>query len=542
MSGCADQMRTFIHLWILLAGTAFAQISVSGGVTFSGGISFGSGTSSLCGPPGYLCSSQTTTNAGLIAAIFTSTAPTSTTCSGQCQNAVAYDTTMNATGIDPYVRVTDGSTSCGAPGQSFNATSSGGDNDNVWSVNDDYLVIVTTGNLGCILHLNVSGNAVQVINTGVPGISLAASVSSSRVTDNVVYNLRSSTQIWQNTIVNDTTLNSTELADVSASGICPGLPQPFGATWASVFNGSSTDDTFIFSLSNAGIQNTGIWTVAWSRTKGCSTANMQTGSVWGWCTSSCGPSTTPLGTLNTSGGCWGASTTHGIHDTLASLDGNYAYMTINGQWTQGACAGVSSAGYSVWQVGTTNSQWCSSQQLSIASGCVDHTSVGYSHAVSNYYAGPNIRLNSAVSSATQFYPAYSPLLEDWHSSWPAGTMDANPIIIASDALVTGNGFGCANAIYCPIYQHNEIFSLSPLAAYPPGSSFIRFGHTFSCGPGGTGKAVCTGGADFYFQGQYSIMACSPSGKHCALVSTMLGNLGLDSSSKNRQDIFVITME
>lgn len=525
-----------------VATGAFFYGSGSGSGSFM--ISF-SPSSVTCGPPTYPCSNASTSNTGTIASIFTASAPTSSTCTGQCQNSVAYDTTLNPVGTDPYVRVTDPSTSCAAAGQSFNATNSGGDNDNMWSLNEDYLLVTMTGGFNCVLNLNPTPVAVQVINTGVPGISFTGAPSFSRTIDTRFFVLKSLTQIWQYNITSNTTTTSSMLVDVATSGVCPGLPNPFGATSASVFTGSSTDDTFIFSLSNAGGQNTAIWTVAWSRTRGCSTVNMQTGSVWAFCTSSCTPSTSALGTLNTTGGCWGAAPTSpgGIHDTLATTDGNYAWMTISGTWSQGACAGLATnIGYSVWQVGTTNSQFCSSQQTSIATGCVDHTSIGYNHAASNYYNGPNRRAAGAVSTAIQFAPAYSPLLEDWHSAWPAGIVDTNPIIIATDLVNSTNGSGCSSSsVYCPIYLHNEIYALSPIATYPPGNAPIRFGHTFSCGAGGGGKGVCTGGADFYFQGQQSIMSCSQSGKHCALTSTMLGSLGNDSNGHPRQDIFVITL-
>lgn len=469
-----------------------------------------------------------------------------TACIGDCPNTVRYDLSMNPSGIDPYVRVTDGTSSCGGAGQSMNATGSGGDNDNQFSKNSTYLDVVTTGAANCILHLNTSGHAVQVVNTGVSQLAPGAgALSFSRTVDTRFFLLKNFTQIIQYDIVNDTLENSSTLVDVAATGVCPGLPNPFGATVTSIMTSSATDDTFIVSLSNAGGQNTPIWTVAWSRARGCSTVNMQTGQAWAFCTSSCTPSTPPLGTLNTTGGCWGAAPTSpgGIHDTLGSLDGSYAYMTVSGTWSQGACAGINGPGYSVWQVGTTVSQWCSNQQGSIAAGCVDHTSIGYSHAVSNYYNGPNIRSEANVAVATQFAPPYSPLLEDWHSGWPPTDFsDTNPIIIGTDDLSTANGSGCANAVNCPIYLHNEIFSLSPVAVYPPGGLIHRFGHTFSCGRLLAGKSNCAAGSDFYFQGPFSIMAVSQDGKYAALTSTSFGTLGNDAAGHPRQDIFVITLD
>jgi hypothetical protein len=92
-------------------------------------------------------------------------------------------------------------------------------------------------------------------------------------------------------------------------------------------------------LSNSGIQNTGVWAVSWSETKGCATTNIHTGQARAYCKSSCGPGTTALGTLSSTG-CWNGSSPHTIHDLLASFDGQSAFISVSGTWTLGACAGV----------------------------------------------------------------------------------------------------------------------------------------------------------------------------------------------------------
>jgi hypothetical protein len=494
----------------------------------------------LSGPPNFARSSTSTANAGTIVAIFTSTSPTSSTCSGQCQNSIAYDTTINPTGTDPYVRLTDGSTSCGGAGQSFNATSSGGDNDNMWSVADTYVAAATTGGAICIFHLNLSGNAVQVINTGVPALHVSGSFSFSRQVDSRFYWKSSTSAVSEGDIVNDSTFNTTVLVDTAAAGVCPGLPQPFTATSSSILNVSANDDRFTFALSTLGAQNTADWVVTWSRTLGCAAVNYNTGTVWGFCASSCSSSTASLGTFST--GCYGSdgATGHGIHDVLMSFDGNYSYISRTQPWLSGTCAGSNLPAYAVWQIATLGNQVCDGSAPPSGGGCVSHTSVGAISSASNEFTGPVIRPNSNVTSLTQFAPAYSPLLEDWHSAWPDPASLGNyPLIIGSDLVSSSNGSGCASAVYCPLYQHNEIFAI-PIATFPPGAPFPRFGHTFSCGASMT--TTCTGGPDAYFQGQQSILSCSQTGRHCALTSSMLGSLGTDSGSQKRQDIFVITMD
>lgn len=108
----------------------------------------------ICGPPLFACSSISTLDPGPITPIFTSAAPTATACSGQCVNSVAYDTTINPWGRDPYVRITDGTTL--PNGESVGGlTWSSGDNDVMSSVNDTYFG-VNTGAV-YILHMKTFG-------------------------------------------------------------------------------------------------------------------------------------------------------------------------------------------------------------------------------------------------------------------------------------------------------------------------------------------------------------------------------------------------
>lgn len=527
----------FFAWWIgSLALLLFAppQSSMSGGTSQGGTVNFNGNN---CGPPSYACSNVSTGNVGTIASIFSSTAPTTTTCAGDCQNTIRYDTTMNPANVDPYVRVTDASTTCAATGQSFNASGSGGSNDRTWSINDDYLLVFQTGAAVCLLHMGLVNGNIQVLNTGTPALSFAGNIVMSSVTDTRLYYVANKTQIHQvdfnaaaTSVVSDT-----QIVDVAANGTCPGLPANFSATSSGIFGLSSDDNTFSFILSNAGGQNTAVWFVSWNRTNGCATANSSTGTEWAYCTSSCTPSTSSIGTLV----CYG----QGLHESLMSFDAGYAFLSPGGgNWTAGSSGCNTHNGASVWQIGTANSQWASDSNPPGNAGWISHTSQGETHTVSNNFGGPLIRTNASVNSPTQFAPAYSPVLEDWHAAWPAGSYtDALAYIIASDLVNAANASGCAtSAVYCPIYQHNEIYALFPQNTTAPYTTPRRFGHTFSCGQ--TPHAVCTGGGDAYFQGQEAIMGCSPDGKYCALTSTMLGSLGLDGSSNPRQDVFLIRLD
>lgn len=491
-------------------------------------------SSATCGPPTYSCSSTSAVNAGTIASIFTATSPTTTTCSGDCQNTTRYDTTINPTGTDPYTRVTDGTTACTGftAGLSMQSSPSSGDNDNTWSLNDDYQAVETVGGVWCILHLSVPANApVQVLNTGRPVVHGVGGFTFSRVADKEYFYKPTPSSITHGILATDagsTTENS--LIDVTTAGVCPGLPSPFTTTSGTILTNSLTDDTFGWGISNTGNQDTAVWGVAYSKTKGCTVANFQTGQVWGWCISNCTPSTAALGTMS---GCYGGT----IHQTLMSLDGQYLYITMvnPGAWTN--CPGTTANGtYSVWKIGTLTSQFCDGRTPSSGgTGCQSHTSVGYSHSVSNDYKGVTIRPNSNVATYTLVGPPYLPIPEDWHSAWPnPDTTDSMPLIVGTDLVSLANGGPLA-----PVALHNEIFIVPIGTAYPPGGTIRRIGHTFECGNTG---AVCPSGGDAYFGAYDGIMNCSQSGKHCALSSTMLGTLGLDNGGKRRMDVFDITLE
>ncbi|MGB8986022.1 MAG: putative Ig domain-containing protein [Candidatus Sulfotelmatobacter sp.] len=96
-------------------------------------------TITVCGPPLYACSSVSS------AVVQTPNAPpistpssTGTTCTAGaangrgngCYNSIGYDTSLNPSGIDPMLRVSDGTM---LSGHSPSSTASGGDNDEGWS-------------------------------------------------------------------------------------------------------------------------------------------------------------------------------------------------------------------------------------------------------------------------------------------------------------------------------------------------------------------------------------------------------------------------
>jgi hypothetical protein len=492
----------------------------------------------VSGPPTYSCSTTSTANPGNISPIFTSTAPTPTTCSGMCQNSTAYDTTLNPAGTDCITRISDGTTF--PNGMSMgNLTFSGGDNDIMGSVNETYLGVNT--DQVYILHMNTSGNCIQVVNTGTPGIHVAGPFAFSKVLDTRFYYLANQTQLWQGDITSDSTFTSTKLVDIFAAGVCPGVA-PFTTGSASIMGISQNDGRFGWSVGSGG-QGSADWAFVWDQSLGCASVNLATGSYWKFCSGGgCGPSTPPSGTLASSG-CYGSqgSIMHGIHDSQMSGDGNWMIfaMQVSGTsyagWTRGACAGSTlSNQQAIWHVGTSGSQWAYSNPSLGVGGAQSgsHNSAGISNYVTPFYNGPNIRSFSDVTSFTQFAPPV--VTTDVHCSWPHPLNDdSSPWVCASDLVTAEQG-----GVYTPAYLSNVVYSWFPNAgsSQPP----ALFSHTFSCGS--NSQATCSGGADTNFGSQQSIGVATQKGNYFCWASTHLHHLGNDNLGNPRADGFCVHLQ
>jgi hypothetical protein len=494
-----------------------------------------SNSSDLCvsGPPAYSCSTTSTANPGRISPIFTSSAPTPTSCSGMCQNSTAYDTTLNPAGTDCITRISDGTTFPNGLSMG-NLTFSGGDNDIMGSVNETYLGV--NASQVYILHLNTSGNCIQVVNTGAPGIHVAGPFGFSKVVDTRFYYLANQTQLWQGDITSDTTFTPTKLVDIFAAGVCPGVT-PFTTGSASIMGISQDDGRFGWSVGPGG-QGSADWAFVWDRTLGCASVNLATGKYWSFCSGgSCGPSTPSAGAL-ASTGCYGSqgSIGHGIHDSQMSGDGNWMIfaMSVAGTppvpWTKGACAGSTlSNQQTIWQVATSGSQWAySNPSLGVGgAGSGSHNSAGVSHYITPYFGGPNIRSFSDVISFTTF--AAPGGMTDVHLSWPSPVGDDSyPWVGASDLVTTAQG-----GVYTPSYLNNVVFAYYPNGA--TGQLPTIFTHTFSCGA--KPDATCTGGGDAGFGPQQSIGVATQKGNYFCWSSTHLQSLGKDNLGNPRADGF-----
>jgi hypothetical protein len=511
--------------------------------TFTLAVSSASNSNSgLCGAPNY-CSSTSTANPGTITPLFSGTTGV---------NKTAYDTTYNPAPLDCYTRATDSTTFGGK--SVGNNTYSGGDNDIMWSKNSDF-VGTTNGGYVYILNLNVSGNCAQVLNTGnitgSGGIGVPGPFAFSKVTDNVFYNVQSSTQIYKNTITvpYDKTYAHSLLFDFADGTTCPGLPYPFNATWEGILGLKNDDSRFGLVLSNSGGQGTGTWAVVYDKTLGCAVENTETGAYWAFCNTDCGPSTPPTGTLASSAtctngnncSCWGGY----VHDSQMSGDGTQLVISESlPAWTHGACAGNSVGTiFSIWAPGTPYTQYCSSNVSGLGGlYCGGHDSVGTSK-IMNSESGSVVSTRALSNVLTYTQHTTGPL---WaaHGYWPQpDSADDYPYVQTSYGLLSsGQDTGCGDPSKCPIVGGNAIFADYPanVGADTLGQARTYFGHTYSCSTSSdSAYATCGGVADHGFGCQYSIMSVSQDGNWAMIASGMLLNLGLDSKGNSRCDTFIV---
>lgn len=508
-----------------------------------------------CGPPAYACAStslaDTTTP---LTAIFTSTAPTATTCSGQCQNSTAEDTQLpgHVAGTYKYTRITDGVSLNGKSTTNF--TPSGGDNNRIFSYPNGQFLYVTTGAGIAVFELTVSGGAFQVVNTGAnPPIIRGLGLETSWTTETRFYHFGAGsgpaqlmqgdlTNLVSGHIVNGTTsFADTLLFDFFAAGNCPGN-LTFTPSWKSDIGVSDNDDTFAVSIGPAGGQGYGYATFAYSKTRGpgggpgCAVINFHTGQMWGFtaCTpGSCTGSEPPTFTFaDVPNQCWGSDDLNGngIHNSQGSGDGNYVTVTRNSSWLKGGCINNKPGPVVVnWATGVN--QWCDNN----AYACNGHNSEGITHDLHTYWAsGFNIRAYSDVTAPTIFYPM--PAQQDQHCSWPhnnGGAYDDTlPWLCASDAVTVALG-----GVYTPKYLNNEIFVVDP--TLPNTQVAKRFGHTFSCNA--NIGAHCTDNIQDAFGPGNSIGYARPKADGFCYGSSMLHALGNDSGGKPRSDAFCVYM-
>jgi hypothetical protein len=402
---------------------------------------------------------------------------------------------------------------------------------------------------------------VQVVNAGCTPLTLTegAAFSSSWLSDQNFYYFTDGSQAGSEITKGALTGTGCSLAfaaptnvvDIMGTDVCPGIAAaPFAMNWKSLLTVTKDDDEFVFSTA-AGGQGSADWVIAWSRTKGCSTANFATGTVYGWCTSACG-SATALGTFPSgASNCWGthgSDGTYGIHATIGSFDGTYVEVTPGYSLTypsQGGCVGIGStqAGYPFWHIGTLGNQWCANNDAGTSYWCAAHSTFGINTYFSPSYHGWTTRPASDVTAYTAFSDGS---YNNGHWGEPHnnnGTYDDTlPLIGANYDASTGSGCSgpYSSAVYCPTYLGginggNAVYVAFPYAGYPPNHVSV-ITHTGSCGDV---APHCNDGIADPFAVGVGTGVPSPKGDMYSWASGMWHNTGLDKGGLPRSDLYVV---
>jgi Bacterial Ig-like domain (group 2) len=467
------------------------------------------------GPPLYPAASRSTATVGTVSPVFSAST---------LANSVAYSV-LNPTSI-PITRITDQNTWGGA--SVGNVSHSGGDGDNMCSVNTKYCAFTYNGN-NWIFHFDTSGPAIQIANSNLtPGFSVPGPFAFSRMDDQVFYWVTKNHVLHQGAITSDTTYTETSNSDFPFDfEACPGVQSSLGISpgtdpalsGGSILGIGFSDATISMSPSWVGGQGTGIMAHAYrpgsGTGKGCSSINLLTGDAWGFCKGSCG-SASPVGTETSCTLPAGS----GTHDSNLTYGGNVMELSD-------ACQNQATVGNrdALWEVGTANI-------LLSQHTPGGHTGHLTSHLINMNNPRPMIRtvdpLTSAnITSPTNFFtfPSYSGHVEN-HGTVPSWDgSDTNMFLVGSGG---SNGDGCVSggSYLTPAYLCNEVFGLdyTALNAAP-----ARFGPTYSTGT--SANFACKNGIGFPSQ----------DGRYFFIGTDMLNNLGNDSAGKPRCDVIAYSL-
>jgi hypothetical protein len=221
-----------------------------------------------------------------------------------------------------------------------------------------------------------------------------------------------------------------------------------------------------------------------------------------------------------------------IHDSFGFSGTQYVQIS-------GASTGTNCGTTSIfWNALTTHVVPCTGLTTAGGSLCGGHNAFGrnYETGVNNpdyYYFLPS---NANTGTPVAPFQTIGGGCEN-HFSWRNdNAADTVPIFLASG----NNNYSTSttsSSWTAPYY--NEIDAL-PIS----GASPIRFAHSFILGPGNAAGCGTTnvGPFDTYFTAQYAIGITSQDGRLFEWSSSMLGNLGADSSAATRADIFVVALD
>ena len=407
------------------------------------------------------------------------------------------------------VRITDANTDTNPTfiNRTYETTSSGSADENIWNLDSTLLMVQDTGAGGYPFSFNpTTMQAARLYVSSFPttnGMKVSGGGIWSHINSNLLYS-DSGTAISMYDFTDRTNPPSPQtIYDFTSSPNC--LPAGFVETWSTRAGMSNDDTVFGMGYSNTGDQNTGVYAVAYKVGSGCSVLNTQTGKVWG---------------------DWGAKGTINrvdrwtVHNVKISKDGNWLIVAV-GNCLLSSC----SQGPFFWQIGTTNVISCGDGGL-----CDGHWTEGYTHWVNNnntplsnqvtrLLEGPN-----SVGNLTHSFPSGLTGNLDQHQSWN-NVDQADSVPFASTTWSPTTPF--------PAPWYNEIIAV---AADGSGTTW-RFAHSFNS----TQSAQ-------NFSTQYAIGSVSQDGKWFAFSSDWMGTLGSEAGATTctmgtncRGDVFVVEL-
>jgi hypothetical protein len=413
------------------------------------------------------------------------------------------------------VRITDANTNPNLVNHSFQTTTSGSADQNIWNMNSTLFVIGDDeGGLNPYsfnsLTMRASRLYVSTFSaTGGLRIGSQSGAWSHTVATLLYYKDETGPAIDSMNFSSLITPPNPTVVYNFATSSSNCLPSTFngGTTWGSDVGTSANDTVFGGAWSDSGGQDTGIYATVYKVGSGCRWYNTQTGEVggdWG-----------PAGSI-------GLPDSYTIHNARISKDGNWLVIDNAG------CLNIScTGGRYYWEVGTTTVMVCAGND-----NCSGHFTEGYIHWVNDP--------NEMVSEIRNFSDPDGPyelvkgnpfgLAPPWdtHQSWNnVNSTDTTPVFETTASPTTP----------FPAAYYNEI-----LAMAANGSAKVwRFCHSFITGP--------LPDNSYNFDAQYGIGSVSQDGHFFIFTSDWISTLGSNSGESIctagvdcRSDVFVVKLK
>jgi hypothetical protein len=523
----------------------------------------------ICGPPLYNCSSAST------AVVQTPTPPillTGTT----GYNEIAFDTSLNPSGIDPITRLTD---STMLDGYSPSPTPSQGDNDRASNCAQRgvtpgsvytsaacaaatiYYIIATYGGCPYVEGVQKTSSGLQVVyplpaHKGAGYAPATCGNYSFAQTDpTITYSVPGSgtpiiyKTVWTPSGGAGSVMAWTQTALYNLQSLCP-LPTSFATTWASSTSTDISDTYFTVGLSNAGGQNTGNYMVRLD-----TNSSPPTCLVYNTGDPAHASTAAPFGTTSCTGancppGSFAPTCQFTIHDVFGNDNPTYVALSTGGQTTSATCV----TNKPVWQPYSQALIQCSVTGTIGGHVCNGgHYATGYNNiSITNnpyLFSFPASEANSGTGLSPFNLVGASYGLngncENHFSNSNANGTDTNPVVGAT----ANNNYSTSGTISTWTSPgQNEVYIIFPTTVGPTrtAGTVLRSTHTWTLGPGngvgcGTSDVGPFDSASNFFA-QYAIGDVTQDGSFFWWSSSMLGSLGTDSSGSTAAALFGVRLD